>query len=199
MTLIGLLRHFPTDWNLEGRIQGRVDRPLTGEARARLDRLALPEPWDGARLVASPLARARETAERLARGRRVALDPRLAELCFGDWQGRLSAELLADQESGFVPMERWGWHRRPPGGESPADGLARLRPLLAELGRDGRRTLLVFHRGMIRAALAEAWGWDFDRPEPFGIRRGRILPVAVDTEGRLSEPGVPVRLAERAR
>ena len=198
MTRVALLRHFPSDWNRERRLQGLTDRPLTGEARARLDRLALPPPWDAAEIVASPLVRARETAERLARGRPVATDARLVELAQGAWTGRLVADVIADPSSGYAPAEAWGWDRRPPGGESPAEGLARALPLLGAIAGTGRPAVLVTHRALMRAILARAWGWDYDRPEPFEIRRARLYPLTLAPDGTPGAPGAPVRLVPRA-
>ena len=63
---IGITRHFQTDWNAEHLLQGRTDRPLTDEARARAKALSIPPPWDEARLIATPLSRARDTGLELA-------------------------------------------------------------------------------------------------------------------------------------
>ena len=70
-TCLALLRHGHTAWNRAGRLQGRIDEPLDGEARAHLGRLCLPEEFELATLVSSPLARATETASIV--GRRVPL------------------------------------------------------------------------------------------------------------------------------
>jgi probable phosphoglycerate mutase len=195
MTPVALLRHFPTDWNAEGRLQGRVDRPLTADAAAALTGLAPPPPWDGARVIASPLSRATATAAALWPA--FETDPRLVELAWGDWEGLRPRDLLADPASGFVHMEEWGWTRRPPGGESPADGWARVAPLLAEIAAAGLPTVLVLHRGLMRVILAEAHGWRYDSPEPFAIRRGRLSPVSLTPEGRPVSPEPPVRLIAR--
>jgi probable phosphoglycerate mutase len=195
VTPLALLRHFPTDWNRAGRLQGRIDRPLTEEARAALAGLAVPAPWDGARVLASPLSRAVETARALWPA--LEADPRLVEIDWGGWEGLRPADLLADPGSGFVPMERWGWARRPPGGESPADAWARVAPLLAEVAAAARPTVIVAHRGLIRVILARAHGWDFDRPEPFAIKRARLSPLRLDADGAPRDPGPPVRLAPR--
>ena len=185
MTEIALLRHFPTRWNLERRFQGQSDIPLTDESRQQLRQLAIPRPWDTARIIASPLTRADETARILARGRRVSPEPRLVEIGFGDWEGRHGADLLADPESGYVNIEDWGWRRRAPGpgGESPRDVWLRVQPMLAGIAADPTPALLVTHRALIRVILARAWGWNFDRPEPFRIRRAHLHPVTLDHSG----------------
>ena len=86
-----LARHGETRWNAEGRYQGQADIPLSevgeGQARALGERL---HEVPITRAVASPLSRARRTAE-LALGDRagmLAIDPdnsgfTAACLCFG--------------------------------------------------------------------------------------------------------------------
>ena len=195
MTPIALLRHFPTDWNRDRRLQGRVDRPLTEDARAALATLAPPADWRGARVIASPLSRALDTARALWPA--VETDQRLVELAWGAWEGRRATELLADPASGYAHVEAWGWSKRPPDGESPADAWARVAPLLAEIAADGRPTALVLHRGVMRVILARAWGWNFDRPEPFRIRRARLMPLALDASGAPCAPGPDLPLIPR--
>lgn len=194
MTRVALLRHFPTIWNAERRLQGQVDIPLTEEARAQLAGLALPPPWDAARLISSPLSRASETAHLIARGRGVETDPRLAEMSWGEWEGRLAEELIADPASGYVHVEEWGWHRRPPGGESPWEVWQRLRSALADIAAAGRPAVIVTHRAAMRVILARAWGWDYDRPEPFRIRRARLHPLTLGADGAPGAPEEPVPL-----
>jgi probable phosphoglycerate mutase len=194
MTRIALLRHFPTGWNQAHRLQGQVDIPLTDEARARLHTLAIPAPWDRARLITSPLERARETTEILARGRRFTLDPRLVELSWGDWEGKRGKDLLADPASGYVDVEHWGWHRRPPGGESPGDVWDRVRPALAEIAADPAPALLIAHRALMRVILARAWDWNYDSPEPFRIKRARLYPLILLPDGTPTAPEDPDKL-----
>ncbi len=192
---IALLRHFPTDWNEAGRLQGRIDRPLTQAARAALARLAPPPPWDGARALASPRRRAVETARAL--WSEPVLDARLVELDMGAWEGARGVDLLADPASGYRPVEAMGWDARPPGGESARDAFARVAPLLAEIATDGRPSVLVCHRGLMRAILARAWGWNYDRPEPFAIKRARLHPLRLARDGAPVEPEPPVALVAR--
>ena len=198
MTRIALLRHFPTSWNGEHRFQGQTDIPLTEESRAQLNELAIPAPWNTARIIASPLTRAAETAQILARGRPatdpVAHDPRLVEISFGDWEGLHGADLLADPNSGYVNVEDWGWHRRAPAGESPWDVWERVQPALAEIAAGATPTLLVVHRALMRVILARAWDWHYDSPEPFEIKRGRIYPLTLLPDGSPTTPEEPARL-----
>ena len=190
---IGLTRHFQTDWNALHKLQGRTDRPLTDEARARAAELTVPAPWSDARLIATPLIRAKDTAELLA-GRPPEIEPDLIELSWGAWEGRRGADLIEDISSGYKHVEEWGWDMAPPGGgESPADAWARMRPALARIAADGRRALLVVHRGVMRVLLAKAWGWNFDSPEPFRIKRERIYPIT------LGEDGTPVGYGDEIR
>ncbi len=194
MTRIALLRHFPTSWNQEHRLQGQTDIPLIDEARQELHGLAIPAPWDTARIIASPLSRAAETARILARGRPVANDARLVEISYGEWEGQHGADLLADPNSGYVNVEDGGWHRRPPGGESHWEAWERVQPALAEIAADSAPALLIVHRALMRVILARAWGWDYDRPEPFRIKRGRLYPLILLPDGTPTAPEDPVRL-----
>ena len=194
MTRIALLRHFPTSWNSEHRFQGQTDIPLTDESRQQLSELAIPPPWNTARIIASPLSRADETARILASGRPVAHDLRLVEISFGEWEGLHGADLLTDPESGYVNVEDWGWPRRPPGGESPWDVWERVRPALAEIAAEANPTLLIVHRALMRVILARAWDWHYDSPEPFRIKRGRIYPLTLLPDGTPSAPEDPDRL-----
>lgn len=192
MIRLALLRHGPTDWNRDGRLQGRTDRPLLPEAAEALAALRLPAPWDRADLVASPLDRARDTARALT-GRDPGIVPELTEMHWGDWEGQRGAELAADPASGFRHIEAWGWDYRPPGGETPAEVRARLLPWL---GRLTAPTLAVTHIGVMRVLLAAAHGWDFDGPAPFRIKRNRLFFIDITPSGLVPGPD-PLRLEVR--
>ncbi|MDB5085743.1 MAG: yhfR, partial [Bacilli bacterium] len=67
MTTVCLVRHGETDWNAEGRLQGRQDTELNenGRKQAKLAGIHLKnEQWDA--IVTSPLKRAKETAQIIA-------------------------------------------------------------------------------------------------------------------------------------
>jgi probable phosphoglycerate mutase len=160
-----LARHGETQWNVEGRTQGQGhDIPLSeagrGQARQLGARLAgLPI----ARAVASPLLRARQTAE-LALGERagqLTFDPRLMEISHGEWEGRTAEEVRRD-----YPEIQRAWRETPervtlPGGESFAQVDARAWPALldacAGLGAE-EVVLVVTHDAVSRALLCRALG-----------------------------------------
>ena len=179
MIRLGLLRHGHTAWNRAGRIQGRTDIPLDTDARAQLAQLRLPEGWEEAAIVSSPLARAMETG-RLVTGRDPTTVPALTEMDWGDWEGAKGADLSAARDSGFRHIEDWGWDYRPPGGESPLAVRARLLPWVETLETD---TVAICHIGIMRVLLAHATGWQFDGPAPFQIKRNRLFVLHIADAG----------------
>lgn len=103
------LRHGETDWNAQGISQGNVDIPLnpTGVAQAHAAAEKLRNRGI-ATIVASPLSRARVTAEFVgeALGLPVALDPDLREVSFGVQEGQAMSGWFADWVSGgFTPED----------------------------------------------------------------------------------------------
>ncbi len=193
MIRLALLRHGHTRWNREGRIQGRTDVPLDADARAELQRRSLPAPWEKADLVSSPLSRAVETA-RLIAGRAPRCEDALIEMNWGDWEGRVAADLRADPGCDHRDIETWGWHYTPPNGESPDALRRRLDPWLGSLAED---TVAVCHIGVMRVILGMATGWDFDGPAPFTVKRNRLFVVRISGAG-LSVEADQVRLTEDA-
>lgn len=119
-----LARHGETPWNAEGRYQGQIDIPLSpvGEKQAALlsERLAEVRIT---RAVASPLSRARRTAEIAlgpARAGQLLLEPELMEIAHGTWEGKLASEIRAEDGERLA-----AWREAPetvlmpgPGGES---------------------------------------------------------------------------------
>jgi broad specificity phosphatase PhoE len=165
MTLLALLRHGPTAWTAERRLQGRTDLPLSLAGRRAVAVWRLPAEVAGCTWLTSPLARARETAALLGRPG-AAVDPRLAEMSFGAWEGRRRGDLCAELGPAMAEIEARGLDFRAPGGESPREVQGRLAPLLAEIGRGRRDHLAVTHKAVIRAVYAQATGWPMLGPPP---------------------------------
>ncbi|MEJ2376288.1 MAG: histidine phosphatase family protein [Pseudolabrys sp.] len=159
------IRHGETDWNVVGRLQGQQDIPLNARGRAQsahcgeiLRDLFAQTGRDPAApdYVSSPLGRARETMElaRAAMGlppQDYRLDPRVTEICFGDWEGYTIPELRARDPQGIAAREHDKWHFVPPGGESYREMTARMREWHASLAHD---TVVVAHGGTARGLMA---------------------------------------------
>jgi broad specificity phosphatase PhoE len=101
------LRHGETDWNAQGLSQGNIDIPLnpTGLAQAR-SAAELLRHRGIATIVASPLSRARVTAEMVGEtlGLPVAIDADLREVSFGVQEGQAMSGWFADWVKGdFTP------------------------------------------------------------------------------------------------
>jgi len=156
--MIYLARHGETIFNRERRLQGHVDSELTalGERQARgmgelLARLTRGEPdW---RVVTSPLGRARRTAEIIA-GRLphavIEVEPRLIEISWGAWDGRLRGELEAAYPDLFGQS---GWAFHAPTGESYPQARARVRSWLDDLAAEPERRVIAVSHGVTGRVL----------------------------------------------
>lgn len=184
MTLLAVIRHAPTAWNQERRLQGRADIPITAAAREALSRRSIPQPYRDWFALSSPLSRCVQTAAEL--GLNVVIDQRLVEMDWGDFQGHTVEALRRRGGAAFREQESRGLDFRPPHGESPRDVQARIAPLLAELAARGTSTLAVTHRGVIRALYARATGWDMTSFPPNKLEMYGTLQVF-----RLSADGTP--------
>ena len=192
-TPLVLLRHGPTDWTADGRLQGRSDRPLSAEGRVRVRRWRVPTEADRCRWVTSPLRRARETAALLGHGG-AAIEPTLMETSWGDWEGQRLADLRARLGAEMAVMEARGLDFQPPGGESPRQVQARLLPWFGDLGAAGRATVAVCHKGIIRATYALATGWDMrgDPPAKLVAECAHSFLVATDGGVTLDRINIPL-------
>jgi len=141
-----------------GVCYGRTDVPADPESTqeaARALAAALP---DGLQLRCSPLQRCEQLASVL-RGLRPDLalecDPRLAEMDFGEWEGRPWHEL------GETTLARWTSEfetHRPGGGESVQVFMARVAGAFEETRAAGREAAWITHAGVIRAVQLLASG-----------------------------------------
>ncbi|HEV2606364.1 MAG TPA: histidine phosphatase family protein [Xanthomonadaceae bacterium] len=162
-----LVRHGETPWNAEGRYQGQTDIPLSavGEEQARKLGARLADVTI-TRAVASPLSRARRTAELALGAEResiLSIDADFSEIHHGSWEGQLAGE-IADSDG-----ERFAlWRSAPesvlmpgPGGESLDHVLDRAWPALqsACVGLGDDDTLLVVaHDAVNRVLLCRVLG-----------------------------------------
>ena len=185
-----LLRHGVAA-GVEGRCIGQTDVPLAAGSADVFARVAASWPHARpARLVASPLARARASAAPLAAAWGLApeTEPRLAELDFGAWDGRPWADIEAHDGAALGAwMADWAT-AAPPGGESFAALRARAEAWLASLtdtadpagGDTAGDTVAVAHAGTIRAVLVAVLGLDPAYAFRLDVAHGALTTVRLD-------------------
>jgi broad specificity phosphatase PhoE len=148
---IVLARHGETEWSRDKRHTGRTDIPLTetGRRQAAVLRSAL-EGRPFARVLSSPLDRARETCRLAGLGDRAELTGDLCEWDYGEYEGVTTAAIREGRPDWSL------WRDGCPGGETAADVGARVDRVLASLdGLDG--DVALFAHGHVLRVLTARW------------------------------------------
>lgn len=176
--MIILVRHGRTALNATGRLQGRLDEPLddVGLAQATAAAARIGEVDE---LIASPLARAQQTAE--AFGRPFTTDERWIELSYGVYEGRPFVD---------VPSEAWAQWKLDPAfvpedGESLLTLDERVRAAcddLTERARD-RTVAVVTHVSPIKSAVGWALGVGIEISWRSHLSQGSICRIDVRADG----------------
>ncbi len=185
-----LVRHGETEWNRSGRYQGRTDTHLSAlgiaQAHALAERLA--QSNRDITIVCSPLARARETADIIARtiGIPLSFDARLRELAYGNWEG-----LRQDEIKQRWPEQLRRWKSNPDevefsGGETLAAVQNRVRSFLHDMQSRSEQlpVLAITHKAVIRVALLESRDEPLSRYRSLHIANTSITPIYL-SGGRL--------------
>jgi broad specificity phosphatase PhoE len=173
-----LARHGQTAYNLEGRFQGQQAVPLDETGRAQAAELAERAATYGfLALWCSPLLRARETADIVAR--RIGLEPkqdaRLMETDAGDWTDRSFEDVRGEAPECFDAFAAGVPGFAFPGGESFAEQDERVAAALGEIERGVLPALVVCHGMVIRAALTRRAGHPPERFER--VANGALIPL----------------------
>ena len=180
---LALIRHGPTEWNAQNRVQGSIDMPLSAEGRAKMAKLLPPVGFGTARSFSSPKLRARQTAALLGL-ENPTFDVRLVEQNWGEWEGLTREEMLArNGADAFVRAGGPGLSFRPPGGESTGELHVRLRGFLADVAKAPQDAVAVTHMGVLRAAYTLATGWDMSAPMPDELDLAAALVLTLDAAG----------------
>lgn len=176
--MIFLARHGETDYNAERRFQGQGDVPLNArgiEQARELAKLAADQPLVA--LYASPIPRARQTAEIVAEALGLAprFDPRFAEHDVGDWQDRLFDDVEAEDPARWARWQAGGtWAF--PGGESLEQQQERVIAALVDVTQAGELpALVVCHRGVIRSALCHTRNEGLDAYHEIAVPNGALV------------------------
>jgi probable phosphoglycerate mutase len=169
-----LVRHAATYWNQEKRIQGHWDSELCPEGIAEATRFAETLAGLGlSRILSSDLTRAKTTAGIMNVRLKLpmTLERGLREQKFGDWTGRLVADLRGH---GLEEQVALGWDFRPPNGESRDEVFGRAERTLVEAARrwSGKKILAVTHEGVIKALVYRLLGRSYLPHEPKILKPG---------------------------
>jgi probable phosphoglycerate mutase len=166
MTELIFIRHGETQWNIEGRVMGQLDSPLSrrGEKQAlaiarRLSRIQI------AALYSSDLGRAMQTANAIANKSNIAvrLDKSLRERNMGVFQGLTREEKKAQYAQVWKESKAIGADFIiPGGGESRNQRLARSIEVMNRLAdKHPHETIVVVsHDGILRGFLGHILGLD---------------------------------------
>jgi broad specificity phosphatase PhoE len=148
---IVLARHGETEWSRDGRHTGRTDIPLTDQGRrqAELLRDALAE-WRFARVLSSPLERARDTCRLAGLGDLAEITEDLLEWDYGDYEGITTAQIREQRPDWSL------WRDGCPNGEDAASVGARVDRVIAAVEAvDG--AIVLFAHGHVLRVLAARW------------------------------------------
>jgi broad specificity phosphatase PhoE len=192
--------HGQTEWNKDGRVQGRLDSPLTEHGRrqavtaARIlgEQNLVPGTYE---IVCSPLGRTLETARIIATElgldiSAIRTEQRLKEVSLGQWEGHTHAELQAGWPDRMAGSNRYNWYFRSPDGETYDEVATRLKGWLeAHADRD---TLVVVTHGIASRVLRGLYGdlamedalqQEVARDAVFRLAGGQIAKLAAATAG----------------
>jgi probable phosphoglycerate mutase len=187
-TRITAIRHGETAWNVDTRIQGHLDIPLSKVGRRQAERLAealKDEPIKA--IYASDLTRAWETAQYLARAlnMEVIKEEGLRERGFGEFEGKTFAEIESQ-----LPEQSLRWRKRDPefapvGGESLLALRSRVLEATERLSAQhpGELIAMVGHGGVMDVLYRAATRLDIQAPRSWTLGNAAINRLLWTPEG----------------
>lgn len=204
-----LVRHGQTEWNLERRLQGQLDSPLTEIGQVEAKKVGQRLAGLGVnRLVGSDLGRTQQTAKRVSEALSETLgsapmyetNEGFRERNLGRLQGRRVLELTADEAEEYDACRFGDPEYRPQGGEArlqlAARGMASLTSLVAQLD-SGQSAAVISHGGLLGAVLGNILGIPIDVRRAFYVancafhhlvyRRGRFEVLTLGDVSHLAE------------
>jgi broad specificity phosphatase PhoE len=171
-----LVRHGETEWNAQGRYQGKLDSRLTHRGRGQAHDVGrhlsvLLKGRSDVALHISPLGRTRETAE-IIRNIVVAapiLELRIQEVSIGSWDGLTHTDIDAGWPGRLNGCNPYEWFFRAPDGESYEEAFARVCSWLREL----KNVTIAVSHGLARRIIRGAY---------LGLTREETLSLPVHQE-----------------
>ncbi len=155
LTTLDLIRHGTPEGG--NRYRGHsIDDPLSASGWQQMQD-AVKGQHDWQQVISSPMHRCLAFAESYANENTLPLstDERLVEIGFGDWEGRTSAEILADDPDAIKNFYRDPVNNQPNGAESLRGFSRRVHAAISDILQQhaGKNILVVAHAGVMRAAI----------------------------------------------
>ena len=179
MHSIYFVRHGETVWNVENKICGMTDSPLTEHGREQAKQTGELVKNSGLHIdeiLYSPLSRAADTAKAIAEATGIPArpEPRLREQCFGRYEG-------TPRDGAEFKISKTHFADRYDGGESMLQLAQRLYNLLDELKADTSKTyLLVAHNGIARVVQSYFHDMTNEEYAAFGIKNCELREFQFD-------------------
>ncbi len=185
--LLYLIRHGQSTYNVQGRIQGQSDCALSEQGRRQGQAVARRLAALPIRAIyASPLRRASQTAEFLARALdlEIQFDPRLKEVDVGHFQDQIRTDVMRRFPEAIPRWRSGELDFAFPGGESRRELIRRGREALLSISRaDHDHAAIVSHGGLLLAGMKALLGIASEDP-PLGMENASVTRLAVDASGR---------------
>lgn len=205
MTRLILTRHGETVWNIEGRVQGAMDSPLTEKGKLQARGLGKRLQGEGiTRIYSSDLPRAMQTADEVRQElglSEILSSSALRELSFGEWEGKAWWELRNLYPEHFLAWDKGPHQVQIPGGESMWEVTDRAWEFIQELPKKhAGETIFVVTHGMtlqllVKKALGlavEQWEdvpWQYNTSvNIFEIsEKGEFIPILIADHAHLED------------
>ena len=178
-----LVRHGETTWSLSGAHTSRTDIPLTEHGRVRAEELRdFLTGVEFAKVLVSPMLRARETCEIAGFGSRAVVDDGLLEWDYGEAEGKTTKEMRET----YGPQ--WSvWSSELHGGETVEHVGERADGVIARAldGVTGGKVALFAHAHILRILAARWIGLEARGGQHFGLGTGSVSVLGWERETRV--------------
>ena len=179
-----LIRHASTGWNEAGRIQGRTDVPLSAAGRAQAAVLAAAARLRRRRLPDQPAGTGARDRRRCSGFADPPADAPAGRDGLGQLRGPHAGGAAGRARPGCASWRRPGSISARPAARARGWWPRGSRPACASSPRPGRDHVLVTHKGVLRASLVLALGWDMLGKPPVRYEPERALIHELGADGR---------------
>lgn len=182
--MLYIMRHGKTEWNVLKKLQGRTNIPLNEEGRQMAE--AAREEYKSTKIdicYCSPLVRASETAKIFLDGRDIPIieDGRLAEMCFGDYEGIENSFQIPDCPINILFTNPEQYVESVGGAETFEELFARTGEFLREVVepqlKEGKDILIVGHGAMNSSIICQRRGLDIKDFWSAGLAQCKLMTI----------------------